>query len=134
MRWFMEVIYDFFTSFAGVCVIVAAGYLVGRVRVRGISLGLAGVLICAVFFGAAFSACGFDVSSVPMFGVLIAFKDFTLTDGFIGSEWVGLKYFKHIVLGADENVFLVFRNTIYIALIRVATNFPAILIFALMIN
>ena len=66
----MEVIYDFFTSFAGVCVIVAAGYLVGRVRVRGISLGLAGVLICAVFFGAAFSACGFDVSSVPMFGVL----------------------------------------------------------------
>lgn len=71
---------------------------------------------------------------VPMFGVLIAFKDFTLTDGFIGSEWVGLKYFKHIVLGADENVFLVFRNTIYIALIRVATNFPAILIFALMIN
>ena len=36
----MEVIYDFFTSFAGVCVIVAAGYLVGRVRVRGISLGL----------------------------------------------------------------------------------------------
>lgn len=71
---------------------------------------------------------------VPMFGVLIAFKDFTLTDGFIGSEWVGLKYFKHIVLGADENVFLVFRNTIYISLIRVATNFPAILIFALMIN
>lgn len=70
MRWFMEVIYDFFTSFAGVCVIVAAGYLVGRVRVRGISLGLAGVLICSVFFGAAFSACGFDVSSVPMFGVL----------------------------------------------------------------
>ena len=59
-------IYDFFTSFAGVCVIVAAGYLVGRVRVRGISLGLAGVLICAVFFGAAFSACGFDVSSVSI--------------------------------------------------------------------
>ena len=71
---------------------------------------------------------------VPMFGVFIAFKDFTLTDGFLGSEWVGLKYFKHIVTGVDENVFLVFRNTIYIALIRVATNFPAILIFALMIN
>lgn len=71
---------------------------------------------------------------VPMFGVFIAFKDFTLTDGFAGSEWVGLKYFRHIVTGADENVFLVFRNTIYISLIRVATNFPAILIFALMIN
>ena len=71
---------------------------------------------------------------VPMFGVFIAFKDFTLTDGFLGSEWVGLKYFKHIATGADENVFLVFRNTIYISLIRVATNFPAILIFALMIN
>lgn len=71
---------------------------------------------------------------VPMFGVAIAFEDFTLADGFLDSEWVGFKYFKYIFLGEDSNVFLVFRNTIYIALIRVATNFPAILIFALMIN
>jgi putative aldouronate transport system permease protein len=71
---------------------------------------------------------------VPMFGVVIAFKDYNLYDGFAGSEWVGLKYFKYIFQGTDPNIFLVFRNTIYISLIRVATNFPAILIFALMIN
>lgn len=70
MRWLMDVIYDFFTSFAGVCVIIAVGYFVGRVKIRGASLGLSGVLICAVFFGAAFSAMGFDVSTVPMFGAL----------------------------------------------------------------
>lgn len=71
---------------------------------------------------------------VPMFGIVIAFKDYNLIDGFAGSEWVGLKYFKYIFSGSDPNIFLVFRNTIYIALIRVATNFPAILIFALLIN
>lgn len=71
---------------------------------------------------------------VPMFGVVIAFKDYNLIDGFAGSEWVGLKYFKYIFRGEDPAIFLVFRNTIYISLIRVATNFPAILIFALMIN
>ena len=71
---------------------------------------------------------------VPMFGVVIAFKDYKLLDGFVGSEWVGIKYFKDIFLGKDPAIFLVFRNTLYISLIRVATNFPAILIFALMIN
>lgn len=71
---------------------------------------------------------------VPMFGVVIAFKDYNLIDGFMGSEWVGLKYFKYIFMGSDPKIFLVFRNTLYISLIRVATNFPAILIFALMIN
>lgn len=73
-------------------------------------------------------------SYIPMLGVVIAFKDYNLIDGFVGSEWVGLKYFKYIFSGQDPAIFLVFRNTIYISLIRIATNFPAILIFALMIN
>lgn len=71
---------------------------------------------------------------IPMFGIVIAFKDYNLIDGVFASEWVGFKYFKDIFAGTDPNVFLVFRNTIYISIIRVATNFPAILIFALMIN
>lgn len=71
---------------------------------------------------------------VPMFGIIIAFKDYNLLEGFGGSEWVGFKYFIQIFTGEDPAVFLVFRNTIYIALIRVATNFPAILLFALLIN
>ena len=30
----------------------------------------------------------------PMYGVQIAFRDFTFTGGFTGSEWVGLKWFR----------------------------------------
>lgn len=70
----------------------------------------------------------------PMFGLVIAFKDYTILDGFIDSEWVGLKHFLYIFKGTDPAIFQVFRNTVYIALIKLVTNFPLIIIFALMIN
>ncbi len=70
----------------------------------------------------------------PMFGVLISFQDYDLLAGFGGSEWVGLKHFKHILLAEDPSIYRIFRNTIYISLIRIATNFPMILIFTLMLH
>ncbi|MEK1830294.1 hypothetical protein AAAC51_18055 [Priestia megaterium] len=33
-------------------------------------------------------------SYIPMYGVLIAFKDFIATEGILGSPWVGLKHFE----------------------------------------
>ncbi|OPJ57373.1 putative multiple-sugar transport system permease YteP [Clostridium oryzae] len=30
----------------------------------------------------------------PMYGVIIAFKNFNPSQGILGSQWVGLKYFK----------------------------------------
>lgn len=70
----------------------------------------------------------------PMFGLLISFKDYELLSGFGGSEWGGLKHFKHILLAEDPTIYRIFRNTIYISLIRIATNFPMILLFTLMLH
>ncbi len=30
----------------------------------------------------------------PMYGVVLAFKDFKISEGILGSPWAGLKYFK----------------------------------------
>ena len=36
----------------------------------------------------------FIFTYLPMYGVVIAFKDFTPAKGIMGSSWAGLKYFK----------------------------------------
>lgn len=69
----------------------------------------------------------------PMFGLTTAFQDYTITDG-IHSEWVGLKYFKSILFAGTERIYRIFRNTIYISLIRILSNFPIILAYTLLIH
>ena len=47
---------------------------------------------------------------VPMYGAVIAFKNFKMSDGIFGSEWTGLDTFRRLFLGPD---FLgVLRNTL----------------------
>lgn len=48
---------------------------------------------------------------VPMFGTVLAFKDFSYRRGIWGSEWVGLDNFKYI-FGSGE-IAITFRNTIF---------------------
>ena len=31
---------------------------------------------------------------IPMYGITLAFKDFDISEGIMGSPWVGLKYFE----------------------------------------
>jgi putative aldouronate transport system permease protein len=68
----------------------------------------------------------------PMYGAIIAFKDFTPKAGILGSKWVGLKHFKDFF----ESVyfFRVFRNTITISVANLLFGFPAPIILALLIN
>lgn len=47
---------------------------------------------------------------LPMFGIIIAFKDFKYSDGFLGSKWVGLKNFKFLFQTSDA--FIITRNTL----------------------
>ena len=47
---------------------------------------------------------------VPIFGIVLAFKDFSYRRGIWGSKWVGLDNFKYI-FGSGEIV-ITFRNTI----------------------
>lgn len=78
-------------------------------------------------------ACLIIFHYAPMFGLITAFQDYSLTEGF-ASEWVGLKYFYRIFTANTPYVYRIFRNTIFISLIRIGTNFPIILLFALFIN
>ncbi len=71
---------------------------------------------------------------LPMAGVLIAFQDFDLLEGVGGSEWIGLKAFEQVFINPTTANYMAVRNTIYIALIRIASNFPIILVFALLLR
>ena len=39
----------------------------------------------------------FIFSYIPMYGIIIAFKDFNIMSGFAGGEFVGLKYFRQFL-------------------------------------
>ncbi len=69
---------------------------------------------------------------VPMYGVVIAFKDFKIRSGILGSDWAGMKYF--MKLFKDVNFLPVLRNTILISLYKLFWGFPAPILFALLLN
>ena len=68
----------------------------------------------------------------PMYGVQIAFRDFRPKHGIIGSEWVGLKWFKQFL--GDRQFVSVFSNTIILSLYSLFASFPLPVIFALTLN
>ncbi len=53
-------------------------------------------------------------SYIPMFGLLVAFKNFNFAQGIIGSPWAGLNNFKFLIMSGDA--FTILRNTILYAL------------------
>ncbi|WP_129723443.1 ABC transporter permease [Xylanivirga thermophila] len=69
---------------------------------------------------------------IPMYGAVIAFKDFKPGLGIIGSPWAGIKYFKEF-LGSYYFWRLV-KNTFAISFYNLIFGFPAPIIFALLIN
>lgn len=71
-------------------------------------------------------------SIYPMFGIVIAFQDFSPAKGFWGSEWIGLENFKYMLEIPDSK--RVFLNTIFIAVMKIVANLVAALTFALLLN
>ncbi|WP_233567042.1 ABC transporter permease [Cohnella endophytica] len=71
-------------------------------------------------------------SYVPMYGVLIAFKEYDLFEGVIGSPWVGFVHFREFF--NDPNFLNVLRNTLAINLLGLVLGFPAPILFALFLN
>lgn len=68
----------------------------------------------------------------PMYGILIAFKDFSPGAGIAGSDWVGLQHFKDFF---DSYYFgRILKNTLVISLSSIIFGFPAPIIFALLLN
>lgn len=68
----------------------------------------------------------------PMFGLVMAFQDYKLRDGLLGSEWVGLRNFKMIF--STPNMYGIILNTLKIGILTVFVSFPFPIILAVMLN
>ncbi len=69
---------------------------------------------------------------IPMYGVVIAFKDYKFMKGVFASDWVGLQHF--IYAFNLVKFWDVFRNTLILSVYRLVFGFPAPIILALMLN
>ncbi len=74
----------------------------------------------------------FLFSYMPFWGILIAFKDFKMARGIMGSEWVGLEHFRKLF--ADPNFYRVLKNTLIIGITTLLTTFPVTIIFTILVN
>ncbi|UKS31046.1 ABC transporter permease subunit [Paenibacillus sp. HWE-109] len=68
----------------------------------------------------------------PMYGALIAFKEYSPMKGILGSEWVGFAHFKDFF--GSYYFWRILKNTIVISLYSLIFEFPAPIILALLIN
>lgn len=68
----------------------------------------------------------------PMYGALIAFKNYSPALGVAGSPWVGMKYFQQLFTTPD--FWRVFKNTLRISVCTLVFGFPAPILFSLLLN
>lgn len=68
----------------------------------------------------------------PMYGVVIAFKQFSPRSGILGSAWVGFKHFESFF--NSFYALRVMRNTVLLSTYSLLFNFPAPIILALLLN
>lgn len=79
-----------------------------------------GLILCFIF------------SYIPMYGIIIAFKDYNILSSVTGAEWVGLKYFREFF--NDPALSNVLRNTLALNGLALLFSFPAPILLALFIN
>ncbi|MCK9479086.1 MAG: ABC transporter permease subunit [Firmicutes bacterium] len=69
---------------------------------------------------------------IPIYGIIVAFKDFSISSGILGSRWVGLKWFYEFF---NSYVFWrLLRNTLMLNVYNLMFGFPVPIIFALLLN
>lgn len=69
---------------------------------------------------------------IPMWGILLAFKDYQPFLGFFNSKWVGFQHFHDFFINPD---FLrLFKNTLIISLYNLIFFFPLPIVISLMLN
>jgi len=69
---------------------------------------------------------------LPMYGVLNAFVDYSVTKGTLHSPWVGLQWFKQFM--SSVYFLRIFRNTVVLSFWSLIFGFPIPIIFALLLN
>ena len=68
----------------------------------------------------------------PMYGAIIAFKNYQPRAGIMGSEWVGMKYFHEFI--TNPYFWRILKNTLVISISTLLFAFPAPIVLALLIN
>lgn len=69
---------------------------------------------------------------LPMYGAIIAFKDYTPMKGIIDSDWAGLKHFESFF--GSYYFWRILKNTIILSLYTLCFEFPMPIILALLLN
>lgn len=69
---------------------------------------------------------------MPMYGVIIAFKNYNIGNGIWGSEWVGFKWFEKFL--ADPYFWKLVRNTLLLNIYGLIWGFPIPIILAVLLN
>lgn len=69
---------------------------------------------------------------LPIYGIIIAFQDYSPFLGVLNSPWVGLKHFIYFL--TDEQFWHVFKNTVILSVYDIIFGFTAPIIFALLVN
>lgn len=68
----------------------------------------------------------------PMYGILLAFKDYKVKRGILGSPWVGFDYFKRFFSG--YYFWDLIKNTLGISIYSLVIGFPLAIIFAILLH
>jgi putative aldouronate transport system permease protein len=69
---------------------------------------------------------------VPMYGIIIAFKDFNIIKSISEAPWTGLEHFKAFM--DDDNLGYVIKNTLGMSVLKLLIGFPLPIGFALFLN
>nr|WP_231571209.1 ABC transporter permease subunit [Paenibacillus sp. VKM B-2647] len=68
----------------------------------------------------------------PLYGLIIAFKDYSVYQGVWGSEWVGFEHFRRFFDSPD--FWVLFKNTFLLGLFTLLWGFPFPILFAILLN
>lgn len=74
----------------------------------------------------------FIFAYLPMFGIIIAFKDYRFVDGILGSDWVGFRNFQFL-FGTDA-AWRITRNTLVMNVLFISTTTVVSLAIAILMN
>ncbi|GBF77086.1 hypothetical protein PA598K_05610 [Paenibacillus sp. 598K] len=69
---------------------------------------------------------------VPMWGLVLAFKDYSPFIGILKSPWVGLEHFHNFF--STDNFVVLLRNTLMISLLSLVIYFPFTILLSIMLN
>jgi len=69
---------------------------------------------------------------LPIYGVIVAFKDYNIVKGIMKSPWVGLKWFAKFV--SEPYFWKVLRNTFLMSIYNILWGFPVPILLAVMLN